>query len=95
MQRHSDGTVVIAARRFEVPSRYRHLTRIEVRYASWDLSQVHLLMRERPDAVPALSAGQDSERHRDCAAALEPLAGSGEPPTKPSAPGIWRRCSPS
>lgn len=43
MQRHSDGTVVIAARRFEVPSRYRHLTEIEVRYATWDLTQVHLV----------------------------------------------------
>lgn len=43
MQRHSDGTVVIAARRFEVPNRYRHLSEIEVRYASWDLTQVHLV----------------------------------------------------
>ena len=33
MQRKSDGTVVIEGRRFEVPNRYRHLSRIEVRYA--------------------------------------------------------------
>jgi hypothetical protein len=43
-QRKSDGTLVIDGRRFEVPDRYRHLTRLEVRYASWDLSLVHLVI---------------------------------------------------
>ena len=43
MQRKSDGTIVIDGRRFEVPNRYRHLSRIEVRYASWDLGLVHLV----------------------------------------------------
>ena len=43
MQRKSDGTIVIDGRRFEVPNRYRHLARVEVRYASWDLSLVHLV----------------------------------------------------
>jgi putative transposase len=42
-QRKSDGTVVIEGRRFEVPSRYRHLDRVQVRYAGWDLTQVHLV----------------------------------------------------
>ena len=41
--RHSDGTIVIAGRRFEVPNRYRHLTTLEVRFADWDLSLVHLV----------------------------------------------------
>lgn len=36
--RKSDGTVSIAGRRFEVSSRYRHLTDLTVRYARWDLS---------------------------------------------------------
>ena len=43
MQRKSDGTLVLGGRRFEVPDRYRHLTQLEVRYASWDLSHVHLV----------------------------------------------------
>ena len=43
MQRKSDGTVVIEGRRFEVPNRYRHLSRVEVRYAGWDLGLVHLV----------------------------------------------------
>ncbi len=42
-QRKSDGSIVIEGRRFEIPNRYRHLTRIEVRYASWDLAHVHFV----------------------------------------------------
>ena len=42
VQRKSDGTIVIEGHRFEVPNRYRHLRRLEVRFASWDLSLVHL-----------------------------------------------------
>jgi len=42
-QRRSDGTATIAGVRFEVPSRYRTLERLSVRYASWDLSCVHLV----------------------------------------------------
>ena len=41
--RKSDGTVVIEARRFEVPNQYRHSALLEVRYAVWDLTQVHLV----------------------------------------------------
>lgn len=48
--RKSDGTIVIDGHRFEVPSRYRHLSRVEVRYAQWDLSLVHLV-DERTGAV--------------------------------------------
>lgn len=43
MQRRSDGTIVLKGRRFEVPDRYRHLRELEVRYAGWDLSHVHLV----------------------------------------------------
>jgi putative transposase len=42
-QRKSDGTIVIAGRRFEIPNRYRHFTQVEFRYASWDLTEVHLV----------------------------------------------------
>ena len=40
--RKSDGTAIIAGRRFEVPNQYRHLPVLEVRFAAWDLGQVHL-----------------------------------------------------
>lgn len=36
--RQSDGTLSIEGRRFEVSSRYRHLEKLTVRYARWDLS---------------------------------------------------------
>ena len=42
-QRKSDGTVVIDGRRFELPNRYRHITQVEVRFATWDLTTVHLV----------------------------------------------------
>ena len=42
-QRRSDGTVSLEGRRFEVPARYRHLTRLHVRYARWDLGAVDLI----------------------------------------------------
>jgi transposase InsO family protein len=42
-QRRSDGTLSIHGRRFEIPSRFGHLTRLTVSYARWDLSFVHLI----------------------------------------------------
>lgn len=42
VQRRSDGTLSLAGIRFEVPSRYGHLEKLAVRYASWDLGSVHL-----------------------------------------------------
>ena len=43
MQRRSDGTVVIEGSRFEIPGRYRHLSRVGLRYAAWNLTVVHLV----------------------------------------------------
>jgi putative transposase len=62
MQRKSDGTVVIEGRRFEMPNRYRHLTRVEVRYASWDLGIVHLV-DERTGTVLARLYPQDKTQN--------------------------------
>lgn len=41
--RKSDCTIVIEGRRFEVPNCYRHITTLEVRFAVWDLTLVHLV----------------------------------------------------
>ena len=41
-QRASDGTISVASKRFEVPSCYRHLEQLCIRYARWDLSSVDL-----------------------------------------------------
>ena len=40
--RKSDGTITLHRRRFEVPSAYRHMHRVCIRYARWDLSRVDL-----------------------------------------------------
>jgi transposase InsO family protein len=42
-QRRSDGTVSLEGQRFEIPSRYRHLSDMHLRYARWDLSRVDLI----------------------------------------------------
>jgi hypothetical protein len=42
-QRRSDGTVSLEGQRFEIPSRYRHLGEVHLRYARWDLSRVDLI----------------------------------------------------
>lgn len=42
-QRKSDGTVSLEGLRFEIPGRYRHLERITLRYARWNLRWVHLV----------------------------------------------------
>ncbi|MDP3939179.1 MAG: DDE-type integrase/transposase/recombinase [Deltaproteobacteria bacterium] len=42
-QRRSDGTVSIAGQRFEIPSRYRHLSEVYLLYARWDFSRVDLI----------------------------------------------------
>jgi putative transposase len=42
-QRRSDGTVSLHGQRLEIPSRYRHLSDVHLRYARWDLSRVDLI----------------------------------------------------
>jgi putative transposase len=42
-QRRSDGTVSVEGIRYEVPSRFRHLSRLTLRYAGWDLSRLVLV----------------------------------------------------
>lgn len=88
-QRRSDGTVSLEGRRLEVPGRYRHLERVCLRYASWDLSQVYLV-DERADRVLCRLYPQDKARNaqgvrRALASPDEPAA---EPPAPPASPGM-------
>ena len=41
--RRSDATFTLEGVRFEIPSAYRHLPRLSLAYARWDLGRVHLL----------------------------------------------------
>jgi transposase InsO family protein len=42
-QRRSDGTVSLESKRFEIPSRYRTLPDVTLRYARWDLTRIDLV----------------------------------------------------
>ncbi len=63
-QRRSDGTVTIAGQRYEIPARYRLLARVAVRYASWDLTHVHLV-DERTGTVLARLYPLDKAKNAD------------------------------
>ena len=86
-QRKSDGSIVIEGRRFEIPNRYRHLTRIEVRYASWDLGHIHLV-DERTGAVLARLYPQDKTQNASgLRRTLDPVStASTKPVVTPTAP---------
>jgi putative transposase len=73
-QRRSDGTISLAGIRFEIPSRFRHLSTIHVRYASWDLAWVHLV-DPRTSAALARLYPLDRARNADgLRRSLEPRA---------------------
>ena len=74
-QRRSDGTISLHGRRFEVPSRYRHLERLRLRYVRWDLRSVDLV-DPHTDAIlcplyPLDKTANAEGRRR----AVEPIAG--------------------
>ncbi len=81
VQRRSDGTCTVRGRRFEVPSRYRHIHRLALRYARWDLTSVDLIdaHTEQPVArLYPLDKTANAERGRRT---LEPLSASPSPPS--------------
>jgi len=49
-QRKSDATVTVDGIRFEVPSRYRHLTRLTLAYPGWDKRE--LLLVDQTSGIP-------------------------------------------
>lgn len=83
LQRRSDGTLTLDGIRFEVPSRFGHLTELWLRYASWDLSAVYLadpktgaiLCRIYP-----VDKTKNAEGHRAPRAAVLPPAPPPPPP---------------
>lgn len=82
-QRRSDGTVSIEGVRFEVPSRLRHVDRLHVRYARWDVSTADVV-DERTGAVLATIHPIDKQRNASgVRAARGPVSAVLEPP-KPS-----------
>jgi hypothetical protein len=56
--------VSIEGVRFELPARFRHLRKLHIRYASWDLSHVWLV-DERAGTVLSRLYPQDKTRNAD------------------------------
>lgn len=78
-QRQSDGTISLEGIRFELPSRYRHLKRVTLRYASWDLSLVYLADPRSGQAICRLYP-QDKHKNADGRRRRkEPLIDAGKP----------------
>lgn len=73
-QRKSDGTISILGVRFEVPSRFRHLRKLTVRYQSWDLRRAFLVDPRTGDPLARILP-QDKTRNADGRRRrLEPVA---------------------
>jgi transposase InsO family protein len=73
-QRKSDATVTVEGVRFEVPSRFRHLTRLTLRHAGWDVSQMILVDPDSGNPLARLLP-QDKEKNASGRRrTLEPVA---------------------
>jgi hypothetical protein len=83
--RKSDGTAVIEGRRFEVPNQYRHLSLLEVRYATWDLTQVHLVDPHTGTVLCRLFPQDKAANASGLRRGLQPIATEpGKPSSLPS-----------
>jgi len=72
-QRRSDGTISVEGVRFEVPGRYRHIERLSIRYARWDLRSVDLV-DDRTGKVLATLFPLDKTKNADgLRRSLEPI----------------------
>lgn len=84
-QRFSDGTVSIEGIRFEVPSKFRAMERVSVRYARWEPSRVYLVDPHDSDKSLARLYPQDKHKNADSRRrTLEPTAAL--TPTEPVEP---------
>jgi len=83
-QRKSDGTISVAGRRFEVPDRFRHMDRLAIRFAEWDLRQIWIV-DPRTDTVLdrclPLDRARNAEGFRRPRQAPTPEIASEAPPT--------------
>lgn len=85
-QRRSDGTVSLEGGRFEIPSQYRQLEKVNLQYARWDLTRVDLV-DPRTGAILCpvkpldKSANADGQRRRLSPANVDltPIKPSGMP----------------
>jgi putative transposase len=84
-QRRSDGTVSLQGQRLEIPSRYRHLNEVHLRYARWDLSRVDLV---DPRSGQTLCAVRPIDKAANAERLRKPIDPSMSPPPATPAAGI-------
>lgn len=93
-QRRSDGTLQLCGVRFEVPTRFRLLDRLSVRYPSWDLSSAYLV-DERTGALLATIYPQDKMKNSDGNRRYIPSSPDPAPPAEADGdplPPLLRQC---
>lgn len=79
-QRRSDGTLTIKGIRFEVPSRFRHLEQLVVRFQSWDLSMAYLMDPRTGVMLSHIYPLDKTSNASKSRRALDPLDGAMEIP---------------
>lgn len=62
--RHTDGTISVLGKRYEIPSAYRHLKSVPLRFARWDLTRVFLADKHSGEILCRLSP-QDKAKNAD------------------------------
>lgn len=85
-QRKSDGTVAVESVRFEVPNRFRHLERVTLRYARWDLSSIDLVDPRTDDVLAALFPLDKAKNADGRRRLLDPIGEPAPPPAIGIAP---------
>jgi hypothetical protein len=85
-QRRSDGTVSVDGVRFEVPASFRHVRRLSLRYARWDLSTVDLVDARAGTVLATLYPLDRARNAEGLRRTLDPVAAS--PTTPPAAGGM-------
>jgi len=88
-QRRSDGTLSVLGRRFELPSRYRQLEQVTLRYARWDLRSVDLIDPHSEQVLCALypldkNANAEGQRRMLSTTTPTPGAAADTPPAGPA-----------
>lgn len=79
-QRRADGTFSLDGVRFEIPSRYRHLASVHVRYARWDLSRVDLVDPHEGSVLCAVQPLDKAAHAGGIRKRLAPATAASEPP---------------
>jgi len=85
-QRRSDGTVRLENQRFEIPSRYRHLGDLRLRYARWDLSRVDLIDPHSGAILSPVYPIDKAANAEGLRRVLEPVSALPKPPASGIAP---------